>query len=238
MSRPSRQPELRVDAERNRAQILEAARVAFAERGIDVPMEEIARRAGVGKATLYRRFPTRGVLIAEAFEEKMRAYAEGVENALADPDPWSGFGRYVQRLCLMQSADRGFSEVLTLTFPTAKVFEADRRRAYSGFKKLIKRAKASGSLRADFAPDDLIMLLVANAGVLAATSETAPRMSPRLIAYLLEAFAAPGRNELPPPPSPGQTYQSLLRLGEERTETGAAGTGLRRRAHRAPDQSA
>ncbi len=117
----------------------------------------------------------------------------------------------------MQSIDRGFSEVLTLTFPTATVFEAARRRAYSGFKKLIARAKASGSLREDFAPEDLIMLLMANAGVLAATSDTAPRMSPRLVAYLLEAFAAPSRTELPAPPSPRQTYRSLLRLEEDRT---------------------
>jgi AcrR family transcriptional regulator len=213
---------LRVDAERNRTQILQAARVAFAERGIDVPMHEIARRAGVGVGTLYRRFPTRGELIAGAFEEKMRAYAEGVEDALTDPDPWAGFCRYVEQLCLVQSTDRGFSEVLTLTFPTAEVFEAARRRAYSGFKKLIASAKASGSLREDFAPEDLIMVLMANAGVLMATGDTAPRMSPRLIAYLLEAFAAPGRSELPPPPSPRQTYRSLLRLEEERR---AAGTG-------------
>jgi AcrR family transcriptional regulator len=218
MSQSGRTPELRVDAERNRAQILEAARAAFAERGIDVPMHEIARHAGVGVGTLYRRFPTRGDLIAGAFEEKMRAYAEGVEDALADPDPWVGFCRYVERLCLMQTTDRGFSEVLTLTFPTARVFEATRRRAYAGFRKLIARAKASGSLREDFAPEDLIMLLLANAGVLAATSETAPRMSPRLIAYLLEAFAAPGRSVLPTAPSARQTYQSLLRLEEGRME--------------------
>jgi AcrR family transcriptional regulator len=216
-----------VDAERNRTQIVEAARAAFAERGIDVPMHDIARQAGVGVGTLYRRFPTRGALIAGVFEEKMRTYAEGVETALADPDPWAGFCGYVERLCLMQSTDRGFSEVLTLAFPTAKVFEAARRRAYSGFKNLIARAKASGSLRQDFAPEDLIMLLVANAGVLAATSDAAPRMSPRLVAYLLEAFAAPSHSELPAPPSPRQTHRALLRLEENRTESGTVGTRLR-----------
>jgi AcrR family transcriptional regulator len=221
MRASSRLPELRVDAERNRSQILEAARAAFAEQGLDVPMHEIARRAGVGVGTLYRRFPTRSALVTGAFEEKMRTYAEGVESALADPDPWAGFCGYVERLCLMQSTDRGFSEVLTLTFPTAEVFEAARRRAYSGFKKLIVRAKASGSLREDFVPEDLIMLLMANAGVLAATADTAPRMSPRLVAYLLEAFAAPSRNGLPAPPTARQTYRSLLRLEEDRTHARA-----------------
>jgi AcrR family transcriptional regulator len=233
MNQLARPPELRADAERNRAQILEAARAAFAERGIDVPMHDIARHAGVGVGTLYRRFPTRGDLIAGAFEEKMRTYADGVENALADPDPWAGFCGYVERLCLMQSTDRGFSEVLTLTFPTAEVFEAARHRAYSGFNKLIARAKASGSLREDFAAEDLIMLLMANAGVLAATRHTAPRMSPRLVAYMLNAFAAPSRTDLPAPPSPKQTYRSLLRLEEDRTQARTDGNGTR-----APSSSA
>jgi AcrR family transcriptional regulator len=215
MSRTNRAPTLRVDAERNRDQILDAARAAFAERGLDVPMHEIARRAGVGVGTLYRRFPTRGDLIAGAFEEKMRTYAEGVEVALADPDPWAGFCGYVERLCLMQTTDRGFGDVLTLTFPSAKVFEAARRRAYAGFKKLVARAKASGALREDFVPEDLIMLLMANAAVLTGTYATAPRMSPRLIAYLLQSFAAPSRGQLPAPPTPRQTYRSLVRLGGE-----------------------
>lgn len=215
MSSLTRPQPLRVDAERNRKQIVDAARAAFAERGLDVPMHEIARRAGVGVGTLYRRFPTRGDLIAGAFEEKMRNYAEGVEIALADPDPWAGFCGYVERLCQMQSSDRGFGDVLTLTFPTAKVFEAARRRAYSGFKTLVARAKAAGALREDFAAEDLIMLLMANAAVLAGTHSTAPRTSPRLIAYLLQAFAAPGRDELPPPPTAKQAYRSLLRPGDE-----------------------
>jgi len=215
VTRTSRQAPLRVDAERNRQQIVDAARAAFAERGLDVPMHEIARRAGVGVGTLYRRFPTRADLIAGAFEEKMRNYADGVEVALEDPDPWAGFCGYVERLCLMQSTDRGFGHVLTLTFPTAKTFEATRRRAYSGFKTLVARAKESGALRNDFVPEDLIMLLLANAAVLAETYETAPRMSARLIAYLLQAFAAPARGELPAPPTPNQTYRSLLRLAGE-----------------------
>jgi AcrR family transcriptional regulator len=82
---------LRVDAERNRQRIIAAARQAFADLGLEVPMEDIARRAGVGVGTLYRRYPTRGDLIAAAFETKMTAYAEAARQALADPDPWRGF---------------------------------------------------------------------------------------------------------------------------------------------------
>src|SRR3954471_4942828 len=90
---------LRVDAERNRQRIVAAAGTAFAELGLDVPMEDIARRAGVGVGTLYRRYPTRADLIAAAFEVKMAAYAEAAADALADPDPWHGFCGYVERIC-------------------------------------------------------------------------------------------------------------------------------------------
>ena len=69
---------LRADAERNRQRLIAAAREVFAERGLDVPIEDIARHAGVGVATLYRRFPTRADLIAGAFEAKMAAYADAV----------------------------------------------------------------------------------------------------------------------------------------------------------------
>ena len=110
---------LRSDAERNRAKILGAACEAFTEGGLDVSMEQVARRAGVGIATLYRRFPTRPDLIAAAFEAKMLAYADAVAEALAEPDPWVGFCLHLERVCAMQAADQGFTDVLTMTFPTA-----------------------------------------------------------------------------------------------------------------------
>jgi AcrR family transcriptional regulator len=203
---------LRADAARNRERIVAAAREIFAERGLEVPMEEVARRADVGVATLYRRFPTRADLIAGAFECKMAAYADAVATALADPDPWHGFCGYLERVCAMQAGDRGFADVLTLTFPTAEQFEADRARAYRGFVELIDSAKDAGRLRADFVPEDLIMLLMANAGVITATGDAAPHTWKRLLAYMTQAFAAPAAQALPEPPGPRQMYRALLRL--------------------------
>jgi len=207
-----KEPSLRADAERNRERIVAAARELFAERGIDVTREEIARRAGVGMATLKRRYPTRAELVAGAFEEKMWLFATGARKALKDPDPWHGFCRYVSSLCAMQTSDRGFSDVLTMTFPSVARFEAARVQAYESFSELMKRAQEAGALREDFVAEDLIILLMASAGVVAATGTAAPRSAPRLIGYLLQAFASPGGGPLPPPPSSRQIYKAVTRL--------------------------
>ena len=203
---------LRADAERNRERIIEAARALFAERGIDVTMEDVAKRAGVGAATLYRRFPTRADLVAGAFEQKMWRFADGAREALSDPDPWHGFCRYVRSLCAMQASDRGFSDVLTMTFPSVVQFEAARQRAFEDFSELVRRAKAAGSLRSDFVPEDLVILLMASAGVVGATGSVAPRAAPRLVSYLLQAFASPGEGRLSAPPTTRQMYEALRRL--------------------------
>jgi AcrR family transcriptional regulator len=202
---------LRSDAERNRTRILNAACEAFTEGGLNVPMEQVARRAGVGIATVYRRFPTRPGLIAAAFEAKMVAYADAVTQALAEPDPWAGFCGHLERVCAMQAEDQGFTDVLTMTFPTAPAFEAARARAYDGFVELVGRAKAAGRLRADFVPEDLIMVLMANAGVIAATGDAAPGTWRRFVAYLLQAFASEGALPLPDPPTPQEMFRAMVR---------------------------
>jgi AcrR family transcriptional regulator len=205
---------LRADAELNREKIVVAAQELFAEHGINVTMEEVARRAGVGVATLYRRYPTRGDLLAGAFEDKMRMFADGARRALNDPDPWRGFCRFVTNLCAMQASDRGFNDVLTMTFPKVSGFESARNEGYLAVAELMQRAQNAGVLREDFVPEDLIILLMANAGVVAAAGRVAPRSGPRLIGYLLEAFAAPGSGPLPPPPTYRQITKALMRLDD------------------------
>jgi AcrR family transcriptional regulator len=208
---PSGGAPLRADAERNRRLVLDAAREVFATQGLTAPMAEIARRAGVGVATLFRRFPTREDLITATFADRMAAYADAIDAALTDPDPWHGFCGYVERVCAMQAADRGFADVLTMSFPTAKALEAERNRAGAGFAELIARAQGAGRLRADFVHQDLVMVLMANAGVVAAAG-AAPGASQRLVGYLLQAFASEAAAPLPEAPTPGQLYRALLRL--------------------------
>ncbi len=203
---------LRTDAERNRVRILAAAREAFAEHGLQVSMNDVARRADVGVATLYRRFPTREDLITAVFADRMTAYADAVGRALADPDPWRGFCSYVETVCAMQAADRGFTHVLTLTFPNAKEFEAERDRGYHAFVQLADRAMNAGRLRADFVAEDLVMLLMANAGVVSATGDAAPATWKRFAAYMIQAFRAEHAEPLPAAPTPKAMYRALLRF--------------------------
>jgi AcrR family transcriptional regulator len=205
---PSR-PALRVDAERNRRRLIAAAREMFAERGLDVPIEDIARRAGVGVATLYRRFPTRADLIANAFEGKMAKYADAGTRALANPDPWAGFCSYIERVCAMQAEDRGFANVLCMTLPAGRQFEAERKRGYENFLELVRRAKAAGGLRDDFAPEDLPILLMANAGVVAGTADAAPTAWRRFAAYMIQAFSACRAAPLPAPPTQAAMHRAL-----------------------------
>ncbi|WP_328672683.1 TetR/AcrR family transcriptional regulator [Streptomyces sp. NBC_00328] len=210
-----RQPEpgLRADAERNRERILAAARRLYAAEGLGVSMAAVAREADVGKATLSRRFATREDLITAVFADRMDAYA--VTEALADPDPWHGFTRYIEAICAMQAADRGFADVLTMTFPAAKALEERRAASYHGVVELITRAQAARHLREDFTHQDIVILLMANAGVIAATGDAAPDSWRRLVGHLLRAFATPGTDVPPLSPAPASTalYRAMIRLG-------------------------
>ncbi|WP_419703048.1 TetR/AcrR family transcriptional regulator [Promicromonospora sp. NFX87] len=190
---------LRVDAERNRDRILFAARSLFATEGLGVSMAAVAREAGVGKATLSRRFATRAELIDAVFADRMEAYADAVTDALADPDPWHGFCGFIHAVCAMQASDRGFADVLTMAFPAADVLEARRDEAYEGFLEVVARAHGTGQLREDFTSEDLVILLMANAGVIAATGDAAPGTWRRLVGHMLRSFAA-DRAEVPPLP--------------------------------------
>ncbi|MGX1675559.1 TetR/AcrR family transcriptional regulator [Streptomyces sp. NPDC055400] len=201
---------LRADALRNRERIVEAARSAFAEKGLDVPWEDIADRAGVGIATLYRRFPTREELIVAVFEGKLREYAVAAEEALEHPDPWAGFCTYVERICGMQASDRGFTDVITMALPASETAQEVRERAYRAAVELIRRAQESGGLREDFVPEDIFVLLMANAGLVHATRGAAPHAWRRLVAYMLEGFRADRTGPLPAAPTPAQTHRVLL----------------------------
>ncbi len=219
---PSAQP-LRSDAERNRERIIAAARTVFARDGLNASMASVAREAGVGIATMFRRFPTKEELVDAVFSDRMQAYADAVTAAMDDPDPWKGFVGYIEAACAMQAADNGFADVLTMTFPTAKALERLRNEAYEGMLGLIDRAKATGRLREDFDPSDLVLIHMANAGVVNATSGAAPDAWRRVVALLIQSLEAPARGTLPAPPGHEPLYKAMLRAGQATTSTPTPG---------------
>lgn len=196
---PGGEKELRADARENRERILTAAREAYAAHGLDVPMATIARRAGVGVATVYRRFPTRDVLVAEAFTEQIARCAAVLDEALEDPDPWRGFCSVLEQVSAMQVSDRGFTAAFLAHFPENADIERTRGRAEEGLALLVSRAQDTGRLRRDFAPGDVPLLLLANSGVIGGSPQVSLAASRRLVGYLLQALSADHAAPLPPP---------------------------------------
>lgn len=200
---------LRTDARRNRDTIVATARAVFGEQGLDAALDEIAKRAGVGSATLYRRFPTRRALVAAVFADRMISYAEAVEEALANPDPWLGFRDYVLFVCRLQATDRGLADLLVMSVPGEAELERTRDRAYRGFVELVDRAGAAGALRPDFTPDDLVLVLMANAGVVHRTAATAPDAWERFAAFVLDGLRAEAATEAPAGPGRTALFQAM-----------------------------
>ena len=207
---------LRADAARNRAAIVAVARDVFAEQGLEAPLEAIAARAGVGIATLYRRFPTREKLVAAALTEKVAEYAEAAEQALAATDPWDGFAGFVHRICELQAGDRGLSDLLSMTLSADEQVEQLRRTANDRVVALIERAKAGGALREDFAGEDLALLMIGTAAVMHVTRTDAPGAWRRFVALALDAFRCQDSPSLPDPPTTAQMTRAMLRLAAQR----------------------
>ncbi|MBB5960659.1 AcrR family transcriptional regulator [Saccharothrix tamanrassetensis] len=189
---------VREDARQNRQRILDAAREVLTRSGHDVPMATIARRAGVGVATLYRHFPNRQALLTEVFDRQFTECVSVVDEALADPDPWRAFRIAVERLGAMHAVGHRLTSAFAAALPGALDLDARRREAEWKLAELVRRAKATGRLRADFRVEDLVLLLKAVSGVATSTTEAAAG-SRRLVAYLLESFEAGSDRPLPPP---------------------------------------
>ncbi|OBG27573.1 TetR/AcrR family transcriptional regulator [Mycobacterium sp. 852002-51057_SCH5723018] len=207
---------LRADAKLNRDKILTAAAELFAERGLSVPLEEIAMRAGVGVATLYRRFPTRADLAAAAFERNISRYTRTVDRAVANHQAWEGFSTLVFELCELQAGDAGLRDLLTTAFPASSVVEQRINETVEKVKVLIGRAQAEGSLRSDVVVADIVVMLLANAGVLRATGTSAPNAWRRFAALMVDAFRARPEVPLPPAPPEQQLRRSIALLTEGR----------------------
>jgi AcrR family transcriptional regulator len=192
---------LRSDAQDNRDRVIEAARGLFAESGLGVTMRQIARRAGVGPATLYRRFPTKQDLVMEAFTDELGACSAIVREAAADPDPWRGFCSVIERVTVRNARNQGFTDAFMAEHPSAIDFAEHREALTREIAAISRRAIAAGELRADFVLDDFMLVLVAGRGLATVPARDRVAAARRFSALTTDGLRA-GDANYPLPKSP------------------------------------
>lgn len=191
---------LRQDAARNRERLLAAAREVFRRKGLDAPLEEIARAAGVAIGTLYNRFPARGDLVDAALGPLAERAAEIADRAARASDPWDGFASFMEGTCELLAGDRGYADVHRSRIPGTPVIDAALKRMSVLKAAIVARAKAAGALRADVEPSDLVLLTWGIASTADATRDAAPDAWRRQLALLLDGLRPGAAHPLPVPP--------------------------------------
>jgi AcrR family transcriptional regulator len=199
---------LRVDAQRNRARLLAAARELLAEQGVDVSLREVARRAGVGVGTLYRHFPTREELVDAVLEDAFAEFLAATREAEAAQDAWTGLTGLIERALLLHAHNRGLRDVVETRAHGRERSEAMRREYAAAVAALVERAKAQGTLRADFAPQDVSLIFWASDRVIQLGDQAAPDIWRRYLGFVFDGLRPTGATPLAHPPlTEGQLEQ-------------------------------
>jgi AcrR family transcriptional regulator len=179
----------RADAVRNRERVLAAAVAVFAERGIEASVPDVAARAGVGKATVYRSFPTKEHLIAAVVLDWLGAFEHRVRDRLDEPDAWAALRDLLGESAIKQSVDRTLCGAFTAGVASDLLREA-RQRMWGAVQELMDRAKAQGTMRADASAADLRVLWAGTARMLAADGVEDPAVWRRYAGLALDALRA------------------------------------------------
>lgn len=167
---PQRAP--RKDQVRNRRRLLDAARLAFAEQGVELSIEALARAAGVGATTFYRHFPTKDDLVLQLLEDLAGGASQVAEEAAALADDWDAFRTVFARGCVLDDEGLRLFDALCKTSPQA----AERGRAITAslVTPVVDRARRGGRLRQDVATEDVVALMrMADSASTPAQRETA-----------------------------------------------------------------
>jgi AcrR family transcriptional regulator len=190
---------LRADAERNRRRVLDAARKVFAEHGLAVGVDAVARAAGVGVGTLYRRFPTKHDLLTAVIEDGVCALADEVEQLAEIEDPWDAFASAVGAFAGAIARDRGFYEVIHGTPEFVTVAVEAKQRLIAALDLLLHRAQAAGVVRGDIYADDIGALCMVAARLPSWRLEVQPELWTRYLALTLDGLRPDGAHPLPHP---------------------------------------
>jgi len=203
----------RRDARRNRVLIVAAAREVFSSDGADAPAREIARRADVGVATLYRHFPARADLVDAVLEEAFDELIQIAEAALAEPDPWTGFVRFVDEALVLHAQNRALKDVVESEEHGRELARAMRQRIRPLTEQLVARAQAAGALRQDFARQDLALLFWGSDRVIELAADVAPELWRRQLGFMLDGLRTPDPRPLEHQPL---SEAQLRRVGPRR----------------------
>jgi AcrR family transcriptional regulator len=196
---------LRQDAARNRERLVLAAREVFGRRGVDAPLDEIAREASVAIGTLYNRFPSRGELVDAALAPLAEEAVDVASRAARIEDPWQAFASFMTDTCALFARDRGAADVYRSRVPGAPVIAAAQQRLWALKADIMARAVEAGALRADVESADIVLLIWGVIATMDATRDVAPDAWRRHLALLLDALRSGAAHPLPVPPlAPGQ----------------------------------
>jgi AcrR family transcriptional regulator len=182
------EPRMRADARRSRAKLLEAATSAFAENGADAPLEDIARRAGVGIGTLYRHFPTRTDLQAGVFRSQVDAVCSTADELIGTVSPEYAFAGSVRAIAGYLITKRGLAKALVDTLGRdSELISVCSMRMRETLDRLLDHAQGAGAIRTDVTAQDVLRLVH---GIVMAT-EQAPQDTDRLLGMMLDGLRAP-----------------------------------------------
>jgi AcrR family transcriptional regulator len=190
---------LRADAERNRQRILRAAAEVFTTRGLQASLDDVARQAGVGVGTVYRRFPDKEALAEALFEERIGALVALAEQALANPDSWDGLVMFLREAGTLLAADRGLREILMYASYGRDRVEQGKGKMQPVVTALVERAQRDGKLRADLAPTDFPFIEFMLSAAAEYASDVKPEIWLRYLTLIVDGLR-PARDEVTPFP--------------------------------------
>jgi AcrR family transcriptional regulator len=186
---------LRADAARNSQRIIRAAREVYADEGPDALLDEVARRAGVGRATLFRRFPNKEELMRAAIDQIVaEQITPAIERALGDDNPRSGLTTLFETVLSLVAREHNLVAAARACGAVTPDATAPFRQAMA---QLTQRAQQAGLIRADLVPNDVLRIVAMLIGVLS-TMNPASEGWRRYLALVLDALSPAAAHPLPP----------------------------------------
>jgi AcrR family transcriptional regulator len=191
---PATRP-LRRDAERNRRLILGAAKVVFAQRGLDASLDEVASEAGLGVGTVYRRFPNREALIDALYDDMIVSISQILDEAAAQPRAWDGLVHFMTKMLEIQGRDKGLRDAMMsqpkhMAECTVAHEDVIRAKVQPAMYNLVHRAQTEGDMRPDVVANDVGVLLITAVGMVDFTAPVAPDVWRRHLTVLLDGLRA------------------------------------------------